>query len=110
MSDLEKDKFVAIGISMPIIDGIEVTKQIRAQCSQTRVLVLSGYSDSELVQRALQAGATGCVLKDFLAWDLVLAIRSLYQGKPYFSNQIAEIANACVNAQNGEIVSKDKAP
>lgn len=95
---------VAVDISMPIIDGIEVTKQIRAECSQTRVLILSGFSDAELVQRALQAGATGYVLKDFLAWDLVLAIRSLYQGKPYFSNQIAKIANAYIQL-NEEVSS-----
>ncbi len=83
---------VVIDSSMPGVDGIEATKQICVRHPQTRVLILSGYSDSEHIQRSLQAGAIGYVLKDFLVQDLITAVRSLSQGKPYFSKQIVEIA------------------
>jgi DNA-binding NarL/FixJ family response regulator len=78
--------------SMPTMDGVEATKQICARCPQTRVLMFSMYSAPWYIQRSVQAGALGYVLKDGVDIDLVIAIRSLYQGNRYYSKQIAEIA------------------
>ncbi len=80
---------IVMDISMPAIDGIEATKQIYANCQSTRVLILSGYNFAGYVHRALQAGAFGYVLKDELAQDLLVAIRTVYTGNRYFSKQIA---------------------
>lgn len=81
-----------VDISMPIMDGIEATRQIREFCRSTRVLMLSIYDNPEYVQRSLDVGATGFVLKDMIGKDLVPAIRALSLGRRYFSYKIAEIA------------------
>ena len=78
--------------SMPIMDGVEATKQICARCPQTRVLMFSIYSAPWYIQRSVKAGALGYVLKEAAGDDLVIAVRSLHQGNRYYSKQIAEIA------------------
>jgi DNA-binding NarL/FixJ family response regulator len=78
-----------IDISMPVMDGIEATKQILKVCSHTRIVTLSMYHTGEYVQRALRAGASGYVLKDSAGNELVEAVRSLYAGGRYFSPQVA---------------------
>ena len=78
-----------IDISMPVMDGIEATKQITMACPQTRIITLSMYHTGEYVQRALKAGAFGYVLKDAAGNELIDAIRSLHAGKRYFSPQVA---------------------
>ncbi|HSB66828.1 MAG TPA: response regulator transcription factor [Anaerolineales bacterium] len=83
---------VVMDISMPVMDGIEATKQTYVHCPSTRVLVLSIYDNQEYVQRALQVGALGYVLKDMVGSDLLAAIRALYAGNQYFSEKIAGIA------------------
>ena len=79
-----------IDISMPVMDGIEATKQIRKICPHTRIVTLSMYHTGEYVQRALNAGASGYVLKDGAGNELVEAVRSLHAGKRYFSPQVAK--------------------
>ena len=79
-----------IDISMPVMDGIEATKQILEICPQTRIVTLSMYHTGEYVQRAVDAGALGYVLKDAAGNELVEAVRSLHAGKKYFSPQIAK--------------------
>ena len=78
-----------IDISMPMRDGIEATRHILEICPQTRILILSMYHTGEYVQRALDAGAFGYVLKDAAGTELVEAVHDLHDGKHYFSPQIA---------------------
>lgn len=81
-----------IDISLPLMDGIEATEHIRECCKLTRVIILSGYKDPEYVRRALEVGAKGYLLKGEAASDLLEGIRTIHQGKHYFSPQIVEIA------------------
>ncbi|MDQ2691630.1 MAG: response regulator transcription factor [Chloroflexota bacterium] len=78
-----------IDISMPVMDGIEATRQILKICPHTRIVTLSMYHTGEYVQRALRAGAVGYVLKDAAGNELVEAVRSLHAGKRYLSPQVA---------------------
>jgi DNA-binding NarL/FixJ family response regulator len=88
---LHQPDIAIIDISMPLMNGLEATKQIREKCPATRVLTLSIYADPTYVRNAVQAGAAGYVLKDGLPDDLLEAIQSLYSGKPYFSRKIAPL-------------------
>lgn len=88
---LHQPDIVIIDISMPLMNGIEATRQIREKCPATRVLVLSIYKDSLYVKNAVQAGATGYVLKDGLPNELLEAIQSIHNGRPYFSRQVASL-------------------
>jgi DNA-binding NarL/FixJ family response regulator len=86
-----------LDISMPVMDGIEAARQIREHCRFTRVLMLSIFDYPEYVQRAVEVGAVGFVLKDTIGKDLLAAIRALHMGKRYFSQKIAAIAEKFIN-------------
>lgn len=83
-----------LDIAMPHMDGMETARQIREICRHTRVMMLSILDNPEYVQRALDVGALGFVLKDMIGKDLMAAIQALARGKAYFSQKIAEIAHA----------------
>jgi len=76
---------VMMDISMPVMNGIEATKQICAICENTKVVILSMYHTNDYIQRALDVGAAGYLLKDSAGAELVAAIRTLHAGTPYFS-------------------------
>lgn len=78
-----------IDLSMPFMDGIEATKQIRSLSPRTRILTLSIYDSPAYIEGALQAGTHGYVLKDAIGDELLDAIRSLYCGERYFSRKVA---------------------
>lgn len=82
---------VLMDISMPVMNGIEATRQISKLCEHTKVAILSMHHTTEYMQRALEAGAVGYVLKDSAGAELVTAIRSLHAGKRYFSQKVSKI-------------------
>lgn len=71
---------ILMDISMPVVDGIEATRRVLAALPETKVVVLTSFSDRAQVDRALQAGAIGYVLKDCDPLDLVAAVRSAAAG------------------------------
>ena len=79
-------------LSMPVLNGIEATKQICARGLETRVLILSMYDTPYYVHSSMQAGASGYVLKDVACDELVIAIRTVFQGNRYFSKPITKVA------------------
>jgi DNA-binding NarL/FixJ family response regulator len=78
---------VMMDISMPVMNGIEATKQICGVCENTKVVILSMYHTSDYIQRALEAGAAGYLLKDSAGTELIAAIRDIHAGKSYFSQR-----------------------
>jgi len=78
-----------IDISMPKLDGIETTKQIKALCRNINVLVLSAYDDDQFIFSLLEAGAAGYLLKDIRSTQLVDAIRAVYNGESVLHPSIA---------------------
>ena len=81
---------IVMDISMPVMSGIEATKQICKICEHTKVAILSMHHTTEYIQRAIQAGAVGYLLKDSAGVELVAAIRALNSGKRYISKGVAK--------------------
>lgn len=80
-----------LDIGMPVLNGIDATRQIVKRAPTVRVLVLSMYSDESYVTRALNVGASGYLLKDSAGKDLIRAITTVAQGGTYFSPAISRI-------------------
>ena len=81
---------VVMDIAMPLLNGIEATQQITSTCPHTRVMILSIHFTSVHIQRALQAGAMGYLLKESAGEEVVEAIRTVHEGRRYLSRKIAE--------------------
>ena len=86
-----KPDVLVMDVGMPILNGIEATKQIVDQRSAAAVVILSMYSDEAYVMRALKAGARAYLLKDSAAADLIGAIDVVSQGKSFFSFKVSRI-------------------
>ena len=80
--DLKPD-VVVTDISMPGMDGISAIESVIAEHPRAKVLVVSSYLSSEMVDRALEAGATGCILKDYIFAELADAIRAVNSRQEY---------------------------
>lgn len=80
-----------IDISMPELNGIDATLQIADSAPQTRVVILSMQGSSEHLYRSLQAGAHGYLLKGSAGKMLVEAVRAVYAGHRYFSEEITQV-------------------
>jgi RNA polymerase sigma factor (sigma-70 family) len=81
---------VIIDITMPHLNGIDATAQIVKRNPKIGAVILSVHSDETYILRALNAGARGYLLKDSAETDLVKAVETVAQGKPFFSPAIAE--------------------
>ncbi|SJZ67856.1 response regulator transcription factor [Sediminibacterium ginsengisoli] len=77
-------------IKMPVIDGIEATRKLCRLFPTARIIALSTYSDEHLIIEMLEAGARGYVLKNADTDEVVTAIKTVYEHKPYFSQEITQ--------------------
>lgn len=84
---LEPDILV-LDISMPVLNGIEAARQLRAAGSRAKIVFLTVHQDPEYVQAAVAAGAQGYVAKCQLATDLLLALREALAGRSFISPSI----------------------
>jgi DNA-binding NarL/FixJ family response regulator len=87
---LEPDVAV-LDITMPNLSGIEAAQRIVTASPATSIVVLSMHSDEGYVLRALKAGAKGYILKDSAEGDLIEAIKSVHEGKTFFSVEISKM-------------------
>jgi DNA-binding NarL/FixJ family response regulator len=91
LAELHKPNVAVLDVAMPLLNGIEATRRIVKRVPQTRILVLSMYSDEAYVTQMMKAGATGYLLKDSAGVDLLEAVQSVAQGKSYFSPAVARL-------------------
>jgi two-component system, NarL family, response regulator NreC len=80
---------IVMDIGMPLLNGIDATRQILHKSPQARVLMLSMHQDEPYVARAFQAGVKGYLLKDSVGADLLDAVEAVAKGQPFFSPAIA---------------------
>jgi len=81
---------VLMDISMPLLNGVEASRQILKEFPATKVLILSAYSDDQYVQHAVKAGAVGYLVKECAESDLLRAIHEIAEGNAFFSPVIAK--------------------
>lgn len=82
---------VVMDLNLPVLNGVDATKQIRKAQPDTHVLILSMYSTEEHVRPAIRAGAEGYLIKGSGLSDLVAAIKAVSTGNAFFSPQVAKI-------------------
>jgi two-component system response regulator NreC len=82
---------VIMDISMPLLNGIEATRQIKCLPDKIEVLILSMHDDEGYIRQALTAGALGYILKDAVARELIDAIRAINKGEAVLSSAITRL-------------------
>ena len=85
-----KPDVVLMDIAMPELNGIEATRQLISERPETNVIILSMHATSEHIYQALQAGASGYLLKEAVGQEVVAAVTEVIQGRRYLSQKITE--------------------
>jgi len=93
-----KPDVAVLDIGMPLLNGVEATRQIRKLSPQTEVLILTMHDSEVLVQEVLEAGANGYILKDDADRNLVAAVDALRRHNPYLSSRVSEAASSAVGS------------
>ena len=97
---------VLMDVVMPVMDGIEATRQIKHHCPSVQILILTSFSSNDKVLPSLNAGAIGYLLKDSTAGDLARALRRVAEGEgsldPSVTRQVLAQMNAPATAEAPE--------
>ena len=86
-----KPDVAIMDIAMPLLNGLEATRQIKMQCPGVKVLILSMHDNEEYIRQVLEAGAMGYILKDAAARELISAIQSVYRGEAVLSPAVTRL-------------------
>jgi DNA-binding NarL/FixJ family response regulator len=81
---------VVMDIAMPLLNGLEATRQIRKEVPATKVLILSAHSDDAYVEQVTVLGAAGFLLKQTSSHVLATAIREVQKGKTFYSPAVSK--------------------
>jgi DNA-binding NarL/FixJ family response regulator len=99
---------VVMDIAMPLLNGLEATRQIRKHLPDTKVLILSAHSDDAYVEQAAALGAAGFLLKQISSYVLAKAIREVRHGNTFFSAAVSRRVRELSQARpaRGQAVAK----
>lgn len=106
---LEPDVLL-LDIDMPILNGIETCKAIRAKSSPTKIIMLSMHNESGVIAQAVQAGANGYLLKNSDLQEILLAIQTVCSGQNYFSPSITVALLGGPKTTSSELPSEALSP
>ncbi|MGB7846493.1 MAG: response regulator transcription factor [Candidatus Acidiferrum sp.] len=84
-----KPDVAVLDIGMPLLNGVEATRRIRASSPDTEVLILTMHESDDLVRQVVEAGARGYILKDDADRVLLAAVDAVRLHKPYFSTRLS---------------------
>lgn len=85
-----KPDVVLMDISMPILNGIEATRMIKAEWPEAKILMLTMHDNREYIMKVMQEGAVGYMLKEISAEKMVQAIKTVNQGSTYFCESVTQ--------------------
>ncbi len=86
-----KPDVLIMDIAMPLLNGLEASRQIKQQCPDVKVLILTMHDNEEYIRQVLEAGAMGYILKDAAARELISAIRTVYRGEAVLSPAVTRL-------------------
>lgn len=95
---------VMMDLVMPDMDGVEATRAIHTHYPELPILILSSFGDEEMVREALQAGATGYLLKNASIHDMARAIRAAHAGQPTLSPEATQALIRAHTRESDQIV------
>ncbi|HXC99690.1 MAG TPA: response regulator transcription factor [Verrucomicrobiae bacterium] len=81
---------VLMDIAMPLLNGLEATRQVRKTFPATKILMLSAHNDDAYINNATESGAVGFLLKQTSAHDVCRAIREVHKGNTFFSPSVSK--------------------
>lgn len=94
---------ILMDLSMPGLNGVEATVQIKRRQAEIRIIALTSYKNSEYVREALKAGVDGYVLKDASYDELIMALRSVVNGKKFLSPDVSgQLVDTYLSGERGE--------
>jgi DNA-binding NarL/FixJ family response regulator len=94
-----KPDIVIMDYSLPIMNGVEATRQIHARLPSTEIMIFTVHDSDVLVGELLQAGARAYLLKSEAKQNLITAVESLVNHKPFFTGRVSErLLGACLTA------------
>lgn len=82
-------EIVVMDLTMPELNGLDATRQIRASTPKTRILIVTAHESEQLIRDVLDAGAMGYILKSDAGRALVQAIEALLEDRPFFTSKVA---------------------
>ncbi|MCB0063469.1 MAG: response regulator transcription factor [Caldilineaceae bacterium] len=98
---------ILMDLVMPQMDGAEATQVIRERYPHIQVIALTSFKDKELVQRVLDAGAIGYLLKNVSSNELADAIRSAYSGRPTLSPEATQVLIEATTNRHKHVLGDD---
>jgi DNA-binding NarL/FixJ family response regulator len=81
-----KPDLAVMDISMPIMSGIEVARELKSRANKTKIVFLTVHEDSDIIATCLSAGALGYVVKEVMNSDLILAMNEALAGRVFVSS------------------------
>lgn len=95
---------VLLDVSMPLLNGIDVARELRVACPHTKMILLTMYRDEHYVLEALRAGIRGYVLKTQVSADLVKAVESTLRGEVYLCSGVSSaVVEAALQSGSAEV-------
>ena len=103
-----KPDVAVVDYSLPLVNGVEVTRQIRARLPRTEVLIFTMQDNERLIEELLKAGARGYLLKSDAARYLVEAIEALAAHRPFFTAKVSEALLHSFRARGSSLTNRER--